>query len=226
MKTILRNLFYTLKRFQSASVLNLMGLSAAFAAFVLLMMKVSYERDFDTCYPHTDRLVMLNLAQPQEENYVSTLPRGPIDYLIQQVPGIEYGTIYSPAWQKQAFYTDPKNPQYFYEEPWAVYPDFGKIIGLKFVEGSDQEMKQPESVIVSESYARKLFPNGNALGSYLYTDTPDWRNPEATKFRICGIFEDLPENCQFKNDLFVPMGKLQENDWGSQNFFAFFLLKP
>ena len=95
MKTILRNLFYTLKRFQSASVLNLMGLSAAFAAFVLLMMKVSYERDFDTCYPHTDRLVMLNLAQPQEENYVSTLPRGPIDYLIQQVPGIEYGTIYS-----------------------------------------------------------------------------------------------------------------------------------
>ena len=116
MKTILRNLFYTLKRFQTASVLNLMGLSAAFAAFVLLMMKVSYERDFDTCYPHTDRLVMLNLAQPQEENYVSTLPRGPIDYLIQQVPGIEYGTIYSPAWQKQAFYTDPKNPQYFYEE--------------------------------------------------------------------------------------------------------------
>lgn len=226
MKTILRNLFYTLKRFQSASVLNLMGLSAAFAAFVLLMMKVSYERDFDTCYPHTDRLVMLNLAQPQEENYVSTLPRGPIDYLIQQVPGIEYGTIYSPAWQKQAFYTDPKNPQYFYEEPWAVYPNFGKIIGLKFVEGSDQEMNRPESVIVSESYARKLFPNGDALGSYLYTDTPDWRNPEATKFRICGIFEDLPENCQFKNDLFVPMGKLQENDWGSQNFFAFFLLKP
>ena len=45
MKTILRNLFYTLKRFQTASVLNLMGLSAAFAAFVLLMMKVSYERD-------------------------------------------------------------------------------------------------------------------------------------------------------------------------------------
>lgn len=226
MKTILRNLFYTLKRFRTASVLNLLGLSAAFAAFVLLMMKVSYERNFDTCYPHADRLVMLNLSQSKGSNYVSTLPRGPIDYLIQQVPGIEYGTIYSPAWSKQAFYTDPKNPQYFYEEPWAVYPDFGKIIGLKFVEGSDQEMNQPESVIISESYARKLFPKGNALGSYLYTDTPDWRSPEATKFRICGIFEDLPENCQFKNDLFVPMGKLQENEWGSQNFYAFFLLKP
>ena len=97
MKTILRNLFYTLKRFQTASVLNLMGLSAAFAAFVLLMMKVSYERDFDTCYPHTDRLVMLNLAQPQEVNYVSTLPRGPIDFLIQQIQNIKYGTNNSPT---------------------------------------------------------------------------------------------------------------------------------
>lgn len=226
MKTILRNLFYTLKRFRTASVLNLLGLSAAFAAFVLLMMKVSYEHNFDTCYPHANRLVMLNLSQGKGSNYVRNLPRGPIDYLIQQVPGIEYGTIYSPAWSKQAFYTDPKNPQYFYEEPWAVYPDFGKIIGLKFVEGSDQEMNQPESVIISESYAHKLFPKGNALGSYLYADTPDWRSPEVTKLRICGIFKDLPENCQFKNDLFVPMGKVQENDWGSQNFFAFFLLKP
>lgn len=29
MKTILRNLFYTLKRFRTASVLNLLGLSTA-----------------------------------------------------------------------------------------------------------------------------------------------------------------------------------------------------
>ena len=39
MKTILRNLFYTLKRFRTASVLNLLGLSTAFAAFILIMMK-------------------------------------------------------------------------------------------------------------------------------------------------------------------------------------------
>ena len=50
MKTILRNLFYTLKRFRTASVLNLLGLSTAFAAFMLIMMKASYEYNFDTCY--------------------------------------------------------------------------------------------------------------------------------------------------------------------------------
>ena len=50
-QTILRNLFYTLKRFRTASVLNLLGLSTAFAAFIVIMMKASYEQQFDTCYP-------------------------------------------------------------------------------------------------------------------------------------------------------------------------------
>ena len=66
MKTILRNLFYTLKRFRSASVLNLLGLSTAFAAFMLIMMKASYEYNFDTCYPDSDRLVMLNFGEEKD----------------------------------------------------------------------------------------------------------------------------------------------------------------
>lgn len=141
---------------------------------------------------------------------ITLLPRGPIDFLIQQVPGIEYGTIYAPCWQKQAFCTNPENPQYFYETPWAVYPDFGKVIGLQFVEGSDKDMNKPESIIISESYARKLFPKGNALGSYLYTEGDNGLVKGIDKFRICGIFKDLPENCQFKNDMFIRMSDYQK----------------
>ena len=59
-QTILRNLFYTLKRFRTASVLNLLGLSTAFAAFIVIMMKASYEQQFDTCYPDYERLAVLN----------------------------------------------------------------------------------------------------------------------------------------------------------------------
>ena len=62
MRTILRNLFYTLQRFRLASFLNLIGLSAAFAAFIVIMMKVSYERDFDTCYDAPERIALLNYA--------------------------------------------------------------------------------------------------------------------------------------------------------------------
>lgn len=225
MKTILRNLFYTLKRFQLASLLNLMGLSTAFAAFIIIFMKVSYERNFDTCYPEPDRIVWLNYAEKDSRQLMFS-PRGPIEYLLKQLPGIECGSIYGPAWRSQSFYTDPNNKRCFNARPFAVHPDFAHTIGLEFVEGNAEGMQQTESAIVSESYARKLFPDGHALGSYLYLDDSNWLTPDATKYRICGIFRDLPENCQFQHDLFVPIGKTQIDDWGSRNFYAIFRMKP
>ena len=47
MNTILRNFLVTLKRFKVASSLNILGLSVAFAAFIVIMMQVNYDRGFD-----------------------------------------------------------------------------------------------------------------------------------------------------------------------------------
>ena len=47
MKTILRNLLSVLCRFKMATLLNVLGLSVAFSAFILIMMQVDYDRNFD-----------------------------------------------------------------------------------------------------------------------------------------------------------------------------------
>ena len=44
MKTILRNLLSVLRRFKMATLLNVLGLSVAFSAFILIMMQVDYDR--------------------------------------------------------------------------------------------------------------------------------------------------------------------------------------
>ena len=51
MKTILRNFFSVLRRFKTASVLNVLGLSIAFVAFMLIMMQVNYDYTFDRSHP-------------------------------------------------------------------------------------------------------------------------------------------------------------------------------
>lgn len=94
MKTILRNLFYTLKRFRTASVLNLLGLSTAFAAFILIMMKVSYEYNFDTCYPDSDRIAVLNLSVDHHPNELIVLPRPFVEGVIEETPAIECGAFF------------------------------------------------------------------------------------------------------------------------------------
>ena len=51
MKTILRNFISVLRRFRMATLLNILGLSIAFAAFMVIMMQVSYDYTFDSCQP-------------------------------------------------------------------------------------------------------------------------------------------------------------------------------
>jgi putative ABC transport system permease protein len=51
MKTIIRNFLSVLRRFKMATVLNVLGLSVAFATFSVIMMQVQYEHSFDKCHP-------------------------------------------------------------------------------------------------------------------------------------------------------------------------------
>ena len=229
MNTILRNLFYTLSHFRLASFLNLLGLSAAFAAFVIIMMKVSYERGFDTCYPDADRVAILNIRINGDPSYLGgMLPRGMIDFVIEQTPGVECGSIYAGAYQKIPFYTDPENPSYFLEQPYAVYKDFARTVGLTFIEGNAEGMDEPDGMLLSETLARKFFPDGNAVGSYVYHEGDCLVTDEnVTRFRVCGVYRDFPENSQFAdNPPFVCMNDWLKGFWGSFNFFAFVRLKP
>ena len=56
MKTILRNFVSVLRRFKMAMLLNVFGLSIAFAAFMVIMMQVNYDYTFDSCQPEADAI--------------------------------------------------------------------------------------------------------------------------------------------------------------------------
>ena len=62
MKTILRNLLSVLCRFKMATLLNVLGLSVAFSAFILIMMQVDYDRNFDRGIKDVDRIFRVEVA--------------------------------------------------------------------------------------------------------------------------------------------------------------------
>ena len=62
MKTILRNFISVLRRFRMATLLNILGLSIAFAAFMVIMMQVSYDYTFDSCQPEADAIYREEIA--------------------------------------------------------------------------------------------------------------------------------------------------------------------
>ena len=62
MRTILRNFINVLRRFKMASFLNIVGLTVAFTAFLVIMMQVEYEHNFDRCYPDIPAFSLLMIV--------------------------------------------------------------------------------------------------------------------------------------------------------------------
>ena len=74
MKTILRNFISVLRRFRMATLLNILGLSIAFAAFMVIMMQVSYDYTFDSCQPESEAIYRMDMQYQGELVAVMSRP--------------------------------------------------------------------------------------------------------------------------------------------------------
>lgn len=61
MKTILRNFWTVLRRFNAAALLNVLGLTVAFAAFILIMMQVNYDYNYNKQVPDAGSIYRLEV---------------------------------------------------------------------------------------------------------------------------------------------------------------------
>ena len=69
MKTIIRNLLGVVRRFKMATLLNVMGLSIAFAAFIILMIQLQYDWGFDRFQKNAERIYRVGLYTPDWGNH-------------------------------------------------------------------------------------------------------------------------------------------------------------
>jgi putative ABC transport system permease protein len=80
----------------------------------------------------------------------------------------------------------------------VVDPGFFQVIHLPLVEGEPATVfAQPESVVLSQTLARKFFGNANPLGKTIVLDT---KHP----LTVTGILRDLPHNTQLYADMVLP----------------------
>ena len=82
----------------------------------------------------------------------------------------------------------------------------------------DEGLDTPNGAIISESQAKRLFPDGSAIGKYIYLESPH-QATEETQFRISGVYKEFPKNAQTHNDIYCRIGeKWDLNQWGSWSY--------
>lgn len=210
-------------------VMNFIGLTMGFTAFMVLMVQVGYQRSFDRSHPTSGRIYRVDkIGTGKDDIFRNILPRGYADDIITCSPHIEAGSITCPFVDDIIFSVandDGRTQEVFKSKVNLVYPELFKVFGAEIIEGSAEALADNITIAIPQSLAKKLFSTESAIGKVL-THNEQYIFGEERGFNLVigAVYKDFPENSQIRNDIFLNAGDIQRGSYGGANFNCYLLL--
>ena len=217
MKTIIRNLLGIVRRFKMATLLNVMGLSIAFAAFIILMIQLQYDWGFDRYQKNAERIFRVGLYFPESGNNV-VLARPFAEAFTLSSPHIEKGALLFSWGSQLTLKVEKGNEEVSFWCPVnAITPEYADVFSFDMIEGSAGSIDNPGTVLISESEAQKFFQDGQAVGKQLTGDN--------MSFTVGGVYKDFPRNSVVQNAVYRRIGQKENIDnWWNRGYQLYVLL--
>ena len=187
MKTIIRNFTSIFRKFVTANLLNLLGLSLAFASFFVIMTQVIYDLGYNKSFTEHEKLFRLTMKLgPGMEDYGVTLPRPLVEQLAAASPHIKgYGI--EEGWTRiDQFLVDDQ--EYSLNLVYGIN-DFMSVFKPTVICGDLKGLNQLPNIVLPRSEAMRIFGTANAVGKTL-----KYKWVEGWIFNVCAVIEDYPEN--------------------------------
>ena len=175
------------RKFVSASLLNLLGLSLAFASFFVIITQVNYDLGYNKSFTEHEKLFRLTLKLgPGMEDYGVTLPRPLVEQLAAASPHIKgYGI--EQGWTNFDQYM-VGDQEYSLNLVFGIH-DFMSVFKPTVICGDLKGLNQLPNIVLPRSEAMRIFGTTNAVGKTLkYKWVDGWI------FNVCAVIEDYPEN--------------------------------
>ena len=227
LKIAIRNL----TKQKSLAFINIFGLSVGIACFSLFVLYAINEFSFDGFHKNAANiyLVMNGDGKPKPKSIegfpFTPMPLGPA--MKQELPGIENFVRYI-----QPYETFIKvNRQSLRDNIAYADPAFFNVFSARFKYGNSKEpLRDLNSIVLTESTAKKLFGNANAVGQSLQVKIEN----VFTTFIVSAITEDPPSNTMFPFSMLVSFGcfantmegRMGANEWEMNSYLTFVQLKP
>ncbi len=196
MKTIIRNFTSMFRKFVSASLLNLLGLSLAFASFFVIMTQVNYDLGYNKSFTEHEKLFRLTLKLgPGMEDYGVTLPRPLVEQLAAASPHIKgYGI--EEGWTRidQFMLGDQ---EYSLNLVYGIN-DFMSVFKPTVICGDLKGLNQLGNIVLPRSEAMRIFGTANAVGK-----TMKYKWEDSWIYNVCAVIEDYPENNFLHGNSFI-----------------------
>src|SRR5215218_7411954 len=221
------------------SFINVFGLSIGFTCCLLIALYVLHETSYDHHHKNADRLYQLatTFVKDGKDDPKPNTPAPMAAAMKQEFPEIEETTrilqLFADDKTLLQIQGDNGATKSFYEtKGFAADSTFFRLFSYHFIEGNPRTcLDAPNTVVINEEIARKLFGNETALNKIIKISSST--NGD-TSFTVSGVFRPLKKPTQIDARFFISMkgGNLQQfiaeqTDMAGNNMFqTFLLLKP
>lgn len=218
MNTLFRNFSHTFRRFFTASVLNLLGLSIAFAACFVILTQVDYDYNYNKAYPAHDRIYRVEVNAGGDYGWQIWLARPFCELVGAASPHIQAISVTSLS----NYFSDFEVDEHIYSEPeFTGFGDYLEVFQPTMVCGTTASLNEPGQVLISASMARRFFGTTDAIGKTIYMDRKSRNQPLV----IGGVYQDMPENSQLGNCVFSSFrSDLNKDSWANWNYTLYIRL--
>jgi putative ABC transport system permease protein len=210
LKIALRNLWKN----KGFSLINIGGLAIGLASCMVLLIYVAYEWSYDKQFTNNDKtyVVYQNVVASGKTFSWAWTPNIMANEVQEKIPGVKYASHSTYPRQNLITVGDKRLSSK------VVFADsnFIKILDYKFIKGNPtQVLKDVNTVILTRSFAEKLFGNEDPINKTVKLENQDI-------LKVSAIIEDVPANSSIIFECIMPWALFEnrepwvkESNWGN-----------
>jgi len=175
-----------LKKDKKSFLINLLGSSIGFTAVFLMTLYIAYENNYDAFHANSNRLFRIERTVNDK---VGSQTFDSTPYVLAEELKASFPEIAEVASLKGvSHFISVGNELFPREDGLRTDSTFLTMFSFEFLQGNQSTaLSQPMSIVLSQSLADKLFPEGNALGNTVRLDKKHDLN-------VTGVFADYPKD--------------------------------
>ncbi|WP_185731265.1 ABC transporter permease [Larkinella rosea] len=218
-RNILRHKIYT--------GIVLIGLAFGMAAFLLISGYVRFEQSYDRIHPDGDRIYRVESVfykNNVQTDHWATSSNGYVPAMKQAFPEIEAFTRI--AWRGSTRVVRYQETKFREDHVCFADSNFFTFFGYPVRKGDRRTfLTAPNTVVISESAARRYFGTANPVGKYLDISTI----ASSYHCEVTGVFADLPVNSTMQFSMLMSFATSNRRNWDfwyQHESYSFVRLRP
>ncbi|RYY09029.1 MAG: ABC transporter permease, partial [Chitinophagaceae bacterium] len=203
-------------------------LTIGLTSFILISLYIFDELTFDSFHENPEqiyRVIETKVAQDGQKTMRSGTGFQLSERASEAFPEVTRVARMAQFW-KPEIRTSENNTNTFQEDYIAASQDFLDIFSFPMINGNKKSaLKEPKSVVLTESSAKRYFGSIDVAGRSLYFDN------DSVPYTITGVLKDLPVNSSISFNLLVSEATIMQipearshfsSDWNSGAFTSYF----